>query len=176
MKKIAFFGCLAIIVIIVQASAEGVVSSYTLDITSGGASTSGGISGKGLGYLSLDGTFKLIIDSDSGQADLENIDISFSNPYCPRAFDWSSLEGTFNLGALFLSSPCSIHPNIDNSLSGTFNGDTAFMQGTIYDNMYDGYQYDCTVNAVVIPEPCTLLLLGLGAAIGVKRRYNSRSR
>jgi hypothetical protein len=99
---------------------------------------------------------------------LEDIDISFSNPSYPLAFDWSSLNGTFNLGTLSLSS----HNlnGTDNYLSGNFDGDTAFLQGTVYDDLYDGYQYDCTINAVVIPEPATLLLLGLGGLALLRNR------
>ncbi len=140
---------MALIVIVPQTRSDGAVFSYTLEITSGGAKTSGGISGNGVGYLKLNGRFKLTIDYNSGYADLEDIDISFSKPGYPLAFDWGSLEGTFNLGTLYLSSsnPVSGH---DNYLLGNFDGDTAFLEGVVRDNLHDGYQYNCTINARVI--------------------------
>ena len=67
----------------------------------------------------------------------------------PAIFDWSSLEGTFNLGTLYLSSPCS-HLG-DNYLSGTFDGNTAFLHGGLSQCAYDGYYYDCNFTAKVIP-------------------------
>lgn len=170
MKKVALFWFLVLIVVVLQARSEGNVVSYTLDITSGYADTSGGFDGMGLGFLRIDGSFNLTIDYDTGYAELEDIDISFRDffdplgePIYPFGFDWSSLAGTYNLGTLSLSSPS--FPGLYNSLLGNFDGDTASLQGTVYDSGYDGYQYDCTINAVVTPEPVTIVLLGLGGLV-----------
>jgi hypothetical protein len=138
---------LALIVITLQRSSYGNVVTYTLNITSGGANTSGGFTGNGIGYLSLKGRFNLIIDYDSGLADLEDINISFSKP-C--TLNWSALKGTFNLGNLYLSSPNPLN-DVNNYLSGTFNGSTAFLHGGLCDGFVDGFGYDCNFTAVVIP-------------------------
>jgi hypothetical protein len=167
MKKISFW-FLVLTLIVLQTRSDGSIVSYTLDISSGGADTSGGFDGQGVGYMVFDGTFNLIINYDTGYADLEDIDISLSNSYHTCAFDWSSLNGTYNLGTLYLSSPTTIGPV--NYLSGNFDGDAAFLQGTVYQDFYDGYVYDCTINAEVIPEPATLLLLGLGGLTVLRSR------
>jgi len=146
-KMIKVIAGLVFIVIFMQSPSQGGVISYTLEITLGGADTGGGLTGQGCGYLKLSGRFKLTIDYNSGFADLENIDISFSK--C-NSFDWSSLEGTFDNGSLYLSSPCIMG---DNYLSGTFDGDTAFLEGGVSTCAYDGIGYGCTINARVISPP-----------------------
>lgn len=171
MKKITLFLLLMFILIALQTRSDGSIVSYTLDITSGLAHTSGGFNGEGIGDLLFDGSFNLIIDSAAGYADLEDIDITLNGPYVPlgyKGFDWSLLEGTYNLGNLSLSSDNLLFP--DNNLSGTFDGETAFLQGIVYQDYYDGFIFDCTINAVVIPEPATLLLLGLGGLALRSRR------
>lgn len=167
MKKITLFWFLVLTLITLQTRSDGSIVSYTLDITSAGADTSGGYTGEGMGYIPFDGTFNLIINDVTGSANLEDIDISLH----PWGFDWSSLEGTYGLSTLYLSSPGFI-PTIDNYLSGSFDGSTAYLQGTVYDNYVDGYQYDCTINAVVVPEPATLMLLGLGGLALLRNRKN----
>jgi hypothetical protein len=146
MKKIILFCFLLFIAL--PASSQGEVVSYRMYITSGGANTSGGFSGNGMGYLTLRGRFNLIIDYNSGSVNLENINISFNKK--TSYLDWNALKGTFNFSNLYLSSPNPIN-DCNNYLSGTFDGNTALLNGGLSDGVIDGFGYDCNFTAVVIP-------------------------
>ncbi len=124
---------------------------YLLEITSGVAHTSGGIHGGGVGDLSIQGRFKLNVDSAIGYAGLENVNITFvETPYLPL-FDWSSLVGTISGTDVSLSALNVL--GFYSRLRGTFDGASAYLAGTVYDPVSDGYQYDCTISAAVIPGP-----------------------
>ena len=143
-----------LLVVLLNANLKGETVSYLLEITDGLAHTSGGFSGTGRGDVIIDGTFKLHIDHGINYAALENVDIDL----IVGDFDWSDLEGTINGTAISLSFTSPFN-GLDHHLGGTFDGNTAFLQGTVRDEYYDGYQYDCEITAVVI-ESCGYLLGG----------------
>jgi hypothetical protein len=146
-----------------ESAPAGIAMSYTLEITSGGAQTSGGISGNGAGNLTLGGRFRLTIDSDKDLANLEDINISFLSSGDPfyAHLNWGSLKGTFNGNAVYLSSPNPLNSN-DNNLSGNFDGETVSLHGDIFDGMVDGYGYGCDFNAVVISQSSSHVLFYKG--------------
>jgi hypothetical protein len=146
-----------------EPATAGSAMSYTLEITSGGAQTSGGLSGNGAGYLTLGGRFRLTIDSDQGLANLEDVNISFFSSGEPfySHLNCGSLNGTFNGNAVYLSSPNHLNSS-DNYLSGTFDGDTVSLHGGISDGMVDGYGYGCDFNAIVISQSASHVLFYKG--------------
>lgn len=173
MKKRGLFWFLILIAAIIPAQSNAEIVWLPMVITSGEALTGGGFDGMGVGPLLIEGSFFLTIDVATGTADIEDFGITFVHPLTRQqhlsTFDWNSLEGTFNLGNLSLSSPAFM--GLTNELSGTFNGQTALLQGIVYDGTMDGYSYDCLIEAVIFPEPTTLSLLALGAmAAGRKTR------
>jgi len=151
------------IFILYPAPLNATIEPFYLEITSGIAHTSGGSDGGGIGDVPITGSFILNIDYDAHYAALQEIDIS---PYIHR-FDWSSLVGSIYGTDIYLSSPNPI--GIPNYLSGTFDGTTAYLTGTISQPAYDGLQYDCDITAVV-PEPATICLLSLGGLALLRKR------
>lgn len=149
-------------------TANAALVPYSLTITSGIAHTSGGWGGGGMGDLPITGSFILNIEYDTHYATFQDINISLQ----PQSFDWNSLVGTIYGTDISLSAPI---PNgfQQSYLQGTFDGTNAYLTGTIYEPLYDGYQYDCSITAVV-PEPATFLLLGIGSLL-MTRRYRPDS-
>lgn len=172
MKKRGLFWFLTLAATIIPAQSNADIMWAPMIIKSGEASTSGGFDGNGVGPLIIEGSFNLLINYDTGTVDFENFGITFVHPLTHQphfsTFDWNSLEGTFNLGNLSLSSPAFL--GLTNELSGTFNGQTALLQGIVFDGAWDGYSYDCVIEAVIFPEPTTLSLLALGAMAAVRRK------
>jgi len=144
-------------------------TTYRLAIDSGLAHTSGGIGGGGIGDLTIQGTFRLHIDPATNDAAMEDIDIRFvGHPTLPRTFDWSSLNGTINGANISLSSSS---PGFGvNLLTGTFDGSSAVLAGTVRDACPDCYQYSANISASVVPEPASLSLAAIGVVVGCRRR------
>ena len=146
------------------AISSAAVTSYLLEITSGLAHTSGGLHGQGKGDVILEGQFRLNIDPAINYVALEDVSLT---PIV--GFDWSSLVGTINGIDIDVSSPNPLH-SIDNYLAGTFDGSSAHLEGLVADPFFDGYSYDCIIEAQVVPEPATLSLLAVGGVAMLRRR------
>ncbi len=158
-KVMCYCMCCASFILFVKSS-EAELISYTLNISSGITHTSGGFDGKGMGDIPIKGSFKLIVDDGGDYAALEDIDISLK----PLGFDWNNLVGTLSGVDLYLVAP-NLFAFPDNVLLGTFDGSSATLTGMIYEPVADGYQYDCSLEARVVPEPTVLTLLFLGGMI-----------
>ena len=180
-KKIAKAMCYcmySVSFLFVVESSEAELISYTLNISSGIAHTSGGFSGNGFGDIPIEGSFKLIVDDGGDYAALEDIDISLE----PLDFDWNSLVGTLSGVDLYLVAPNPLAPPLDYVLHGTFDGSSASLTGVVYDSVYDGYQYNCSLEASVavipenvpIPEPSTFTILGIGIIVFLASAWRRR--
>ncbi len=153
---------------LIAASSSAEITTYVLTITSGTAVATGGFSGTDTINLTMQGSFKLLIDPATNFVDLEDIDISFvERPAYPIGFDWSSLVGTIHGTSISVSSdwPLSSPGNQLNNLSGTFDGNTAVLSGFVHDIAYDGYTYECSFTAVVFTEVNLTVANGSGSGI-----------
>lgn len=162
MKQETYYSLLCACVFFLSLRTNADIISYVVNIDSGFADTSGGITGRGMGIVPISGSFKLNIDYDSNHAALENIDISLT----PLNFDWNRFTGIINGSSISLVAPTT-RPAFpfDDTLQGTFNGSSGSLSGTIYERVYDGYQYDCHMTISQIPEPSTVALLGGGGMV-----------
>ena len=169
MKIKTTFWLVFMVLVLPGARSNAETITYLLDISSGIAHYSGGFTGKTEGDAVIAGSFKLHLDFGINYAAFENIDITFDGySGILLGFDWRSLTGSISGTSIFLSSPNPLG-GVD-QLAGTFDGTTAELAGTLSDGAYDGFQYDCTISADVIPEPGTLSLLVIGGLAILRRK------
>jgi hypothetical protein len=121
--------------------------SYTLNITSGVAHTTGGFDGAGMGDVPVSGAFRLHISGTS--AAMEDIAISDS----PSMLDWNTLNGTLSGTTLSLFAPYT-DPTFpfDTDFLGSFSGTSLSMTGNYTDPIVDGFNYDYDISAVVVRD------------------------
>lgn len=151
-----FTPLLLVCIFFFSTATKSTAAIHLFEITDGLAHTSGGFSGDGIGDVVITGQFKLIIDEGTGTVGFEDVSLSLQ----PGGMDWNLFEGTLNGMNLELSCPSTI--SSDHYLQGTLNDSSVYLTGTVRDEYYDGYQYDCEISAAEIPEPATILLLGAG--------------
>ena len=142
---------------------------YNAQITSGFINTSGGISGLGIGTLSVSGAFSAeFTDTNVQFTDLSvstSPDSTFVFPSYLGTFDGFSFSGEQNIWV------------VPNTYAGTFDGYNLTLSGLYSDPWTDGIQYSFTINAVAspVPVPAAVWLFGSGliGLIGVARRKKS---
>ena len=141
-------------------------TEYEFIIQDGVIETSGGITGNGLGRLSVTGTFTGTFTETTTQFS----DISvITDP--SSSFVFPSFEGEIDnrpafIGLVFKGSQKVDFLNINNTYNGTLVGTTLNLEGVFHEPFSDGFNYNYTITAIgsPVPLPSALLLFisGLG--------------
>jgi hypothetical protein len=165
MKRKVFF--VFVLAALLCSSLTAGIVQYDCSIDSGFAIVSGGFGGDPfIEMVPIVGSFSLVHDTATNDMVFVNIDIPPFPFY--TAVDWDGLEGTFDAPDISLVGAVPGFP--DNMLVGFLTGNNVFLVGILSDGHYDGYQYECTIEATVVPEPATLSLFALGGMCLRRRR------
>jgi len=134
---------------------------------------------------SIEGQFQLSVDFDAGIASFDQVNATLSEEVLYYDYDEHDFSFTQSLGLLFsmtelestyvsdkqidflLERNIPTFPGSDIHIVLTFMDDSVHLTGNFEDPLVDGHWYD--LDAVAIPEPVTVLLLGLGGLLLRKR-------
>jgi len=130
----------------------------------------------GGGPYSIEGHFRLTVDYDAGIASFDQVDATIlgqgflNGQSLGDLFHMTELETTYVSDTqieFLLERNIPTFPGADIHLNLTLRDDSVHLTGNFEDPLVDGHWYD--LDAVAIPEPVTVLLLGLGGLLLRKR-------
>jgi len=125
---------------------------------------------------SIEGHFQLTVDFDAGIASFKQVDATLlgeghlNGQSLGDLFHMTELESTYVSDAqidFLLERDMPTFPGADIHLSLTLRDDSVHMTGSFSEPLVDGPWYD--LDAVAVPEPVTLFLVGLGGLM-LRRR------
>lgn len=188
MKKVKNLVCTGIVILVLLecgGEAATVTTTYEFLPDPNALRTSGGFDGQGFGTFSIEGQFLLSVDFDTGIAFFEQVDATLSEEIPYYDYDKGDLSLTQSLSVLFsmtelestyvsdktidfvLERNIPSFPGADIYLGLTFIDDSVHLTGHFGMPMADGYWY--SLDAVAVPEPATLFLVGLSLLL-LRRR------
>ena len=191
-RALFLFTLISAALFVPEAKATPVTTIYEFLPEQSSVVWSGGIFGR-RGTTSFEGQFQLTVDYDAGIASFDQVDATTSEPvlYFDEEADHrirtQSLNVIFRMTELestyvsdeqidFLMER--YHPQFPHEYSDiwvrlTFMDEMVRVTGRYVELIADGYQFD--LDAVAIPEPMTLLFLGLGGLLIGRRAGALRS-
>ena len=187
LKTLFFAGMVGLFLVIgIAGKATGVpvTTIYEFVPEQGSLGVSGGFAGTSKAYP-VEGQFQLTIDFAASTASFDWVDAAISEPIWYHHEIWEPPRLTQDLNIIlhmtelvstyvsdtqidFLlerNDPMYPDPRWDIRIRLIFMDDLLHLTGGFSEPMHDSYQYDLDAVAVYVPEPLTLLFLGLGGLI-----------
>ena len=173
MKKSLLIILVIIMFIFTGLSDAGIVTTtYEFIPVQSSVLRTGGLTGIPKEY-SIEGQFQITVDFDTGVASFKNVDATLSNGESLNIlFNFTGLNGTVISDTVINFEGHTLDYPFDVQVQVTLRKpqEWYYLSGGFVENVPDGFTYDLDAVAVVIPEPATLLIMGLGGILVFRHR------